>query len=162
MATTKVGKGIPGFGSSKGSTNRRWDGKEPFIVEIGEITHKIKVTDGEDTGVNVTVPVTFLGGPKQADGTDPKGKKTNLFINVNYDLSFTVDQLMDLFLAAGVKPTSGDQPPYEKLEGKTAKVNLFLREKDGETYQGVRWIDPARAGGAKAKARKSASSDDDD
>ena len=125
-AKAKVGSGIPGFGSSKGSTNRIWKGGE-FLLQIDEVTSKDKENDdGDVTGMNVRVQTTCLGGPTQDDDTEPKGKKINLFINVNYDLPFTVDQIKDLFVAAEVK-TTGDEPPWNKLSGK--KIVGKLSEK---------------------------------
>lgn len=153
----KVGKGLPGFGDSKGSTNRIWKGGE-FLLQIEEVTSKSKVNDdGDEIGMNVRVNTVCLGGPEQDDDVSPKGKKINLFINVNYDLPFTIDQLKDLFIAAGVK-TTGDEPPFGKLSGKKVVAKLGEQVgKDGVPRQRAYWVAPG-----KSKGFGSASSDDDD
>lgn len=154
----KVGSGLPGFSSSKGSSNRIWSGGE-FLLEIEEVTAAKKENDnGDEIGQNIRVNTTCLGGPEQEDGTEPKGKKINIFMNVNYDLPFTIDQVRDLFNAAGVK-TSGDEPPYAKLAGKTVVAKLSEKMDSGGTpRQRCYWVLPGKS---KAFAGK-ASADDDD
>jgi hypothetical protein len=144
-ASAKVGKGWPGFAESKGSTNRIWKGGE-FLLQIDEVTTKEKLNDDDDViGQNVRVQATMLGGPAQDDDVEPKGKKINLFINVNYDLAFTVDQLKDLFIAAGVKVT-GDDPPFSKLSGKKVVGKLGERTgKDGVPRQSCYFVPVAKS-----------------
>lgn len=151
--SARVGKGMPGFGGSKGSTSRVWEGGE-FLLKLDEVTEKDRLNDdGDLIGKNVRIQATCLDGPAQEDDTEPKGKKMNFFINVNYDLPFTIDQVKDMFIAAGVT-TSGDVPPYSKLSGKKVTARLFARESQGRTYQGIRFVKPAKS--------KLASRDDDD
>jgi len=160
---TKVGKGIPGLGKSQGSTFRTWSGKG-FKALLGEVTAKPKLDDEErEIGVSVKVPLTFIGGPKQHDDTDPKGKKATLFMNVDYSKDFTIDQLADLFLAAGVK-IEGDIPNYAKLEDKEVPLDLYERPNPngGAPFQGFRFIHSTTIGKGKAKARARASDDDED
>jgi hypothetical protein len=155
-AQAKVGSGIKGFGDSKGSTQRIWKGGE-FLLDIEEVTAKDKVNDdGDIIGQNIRINAVCLGGPDQDDDTSPKGKKINLFINVNYDLPFTVDQYKDLYIAAGVK-TVGDEPPIGKLSGKKVVAKLGERTgKDGVPRQSAYFIPVA-----KSKAFGSSAEDDD-
>jgi hypothetical protein len=136
----KVGSGIPGFGESEGAKARAfrvWNGE--FKAEIQEVTAK----DGKKDGtVNVQIKTTLLGGPEQADGTDPVGSEVSWFINVDPSLvsddgrAFTVDQLKSVFIAAGVKVT-GDEPPYAKLKFKVVAVQAWSSKPDdkGNVYQ---------------------------
>lgn len=158
-AKARVGAGIPGFGESKGSVSRIWEGGE-FALQIDEVTSKDRLNeDKELVGYNVRVATTCLGGPAQEDDTNPKGKKINLFINVDFSRSFTIDQLMDLFIAAGVR-TSGDEPPFAKLSGKKAIAKLGKRHADnGLDYQSCYWIAPGKS---KSFSSKGLASDDDD
>lgn len=144
-ASAKVGKGWPGFGDSKGSSNRIWKGGE-FLLQIDEVTSKEKVNDdGDVIGQNVRVQTTCLGGPDQDDDVSPKGKKINIFINVSYDLAFTVDQLKDLFIASNVKVT-GDDPPFSKLSGKKVVGKLGERVgKDGVPRQSCYWLSASKS-----------------
>jgi hypothetical protein len=144
-AKAKVGSGIPGISNSKGSTQRIWKGGE-FLLELNEVSAKDKVNDdGDITGQNVRIQTTCLGGPVQDDDTSPKGEKINLFVNVNYALPFTIDQLADLFLAAGVKITS-DEPPYGKLSGKKVVGKLGERVgKDAVPRQSAYFINPSKS-----------------
>jgi len=154
-SSTKVGKGLPGFGDSRGSTQRIWEGGE-FLIQLDEVTAQDRTNDqGDDIGVSVRFKGTFLDGPTQNDDVAPKGKNVNLFLNVNYDLPFTVDQLKDAFIAANVK-TVGDDPPYHKLAGKKVAGRLYKQggKNDGVPRQGFRFISPSKS--------KLASEEDDD
>jgi hypothetical protein len=157
-AKAKVGSGIPGLSDSKGSSQRIWKGGE-FLLLLDEVTEKPKTNDdGDVVGKNIRIQTTCLGGPAQEDDTEPKGKKINIFINVTYDLPFTVDQLADLFIAAGVKIMS-DEPPYGKLAGKKVVGKLGERVgKDGIPRQSAYFIPLSKS---KSFASKASKEDDD-
>jgi hypothetical protein len=139
---TKVGSGLPGFGDSEGAKPRafrRWNGE--FKAEIAEVTQQ----SGKKSGtVNVALKTTLLGGPEQADGTDPEGQEVTWFLNVDPSLEsddgrkFTVDALKQVFIAAGVKVVS-DEPPYAKLQGKVIAIQAWESKPNekGDTFQ--RW-----------------------
>lgn len=149
---TKVGAGIPGFGASKGGGggSRMWDDGE-YLIELENVSAKPAVRDNEEVEgvISVMVQGTFLGGPTQEDDTDPKGKKVTTFINVDFvdeTKAFTIDNLKDLFIAAGVK-TSGDEPPYKKLEGKkvVAVVTHSKPAANGKVYNRFYWRHPSKS-----------------
>lgn len=156
----RVGSGIPGFGDSKGSQNRIWEGGE-FLLQIEEVTEKAKENqDGEEIGKNVRFSTVCLGGPTQPDDTPSKGKKINLFININYDLPFTIDQLADAFLAAGVKFAGSDEPPYSKMAGKKIVAKLGKRvDNNGVPRQSCYFIAPSKS---KAFGSKTAAPEEDE
>jgi hypothetical protein len=112
----KGAKGLAGFGASKGSSgpsSRIWDEGE-YLLEIESATQK-----PTDNGYSVMVKTKCLGGGTQSDDTEPEGKNIVIFINVDPELEFTIDQYKDLFLATGVKVIGDDPEPYlPKLKGK--------------------------------------------
>jgi hypothetical protein len=119
MAKVGKGMGMKGFADSKGSTgpsSRVWDEGE-YLLEIESVSQK-----ATEDGFNVMVKTKCLGGQTQSDDTDPEGKNITIFINVNVEdenMSFTIDQLKDLFLVTKVKTTGDDPEPfYPKLKGK--------------------------------------------
>lgn len=140
--TTRVGSGLKGFGDSegqKGRSFRKWIGE--FKCEIKDCIE----SPGREKGqINVRLITTLLGGPEQADGTEPDGKEVSWFLNVDENLigddgtAFTVDQYKSVYLAAGVR-TSGDVPEPKKLAGKVIAIQGWESKPNakGDTFQ--RW-----------------------
>jgi hypothetical protein len=137
--STGVGRvSVPGLKASKGVKEWRNPDAGPYRM----VCTKVELKESQKSpGFNWIFNWKIISGPKQADGSDPKGLpvKNSVFIMGEKHPSFEqwghlgVDELKSICLATGVSPRGDDINP-ESFIDQTADVVLDTKEEKSNKF----------------------------